>query len=338
MYTIFMRKIEIAPRTIIFTTFFLLGLYLLWFVRDLLYSLFIAFILMSALKPIVNLMRRAGVGRTLAVVFVYLVFVCIFGLILFLIVPPIINESANLFVSLPEILERLLPGASRYVQIDNLINYIPSITNNAFAVVSSIFNNVFFILQILFFGFYLLMEEQVIKSFLVRFCTEEQAHSISQIFSRAEKRMSSWFWGEITLMTIIGVCTYIGYGIVGIKFLLPLAILAGLLEAVPNLGPILAVIPAAIIGFSQSYIVGVSAIGLAFVIQQLEENLIVPLIMRKATGINPIITLIALVVGGQIGGGVGVLIAIPTYLFIETVVIELMHDRKAFQAVMPTTK
>ena len=138
--------------------------------------------------------------------------------------------------------------------------------------------------------------------------------------------MSNWFWGEITLMLIVGVLTYLGMSLIGIKYVLALAVLAGILEVIPNLGPTLAAIPAMLIGFSQSIFLGLAALAVSFIVQQLENNFIVPLVMKKATGLNPIITLVALIVGGRVGGVLGVVLAIPATLFLEVLLIELLKQ------------
>lgn len=123
-------------------------------------------------------------------------------------------------------------------------------------------------------------------------------------------------------MTIVGVITYIGLTIIGMKYAVALAVLAGLLEVVPNLGPIISTIPAALIGFSISYVLGLSNIALYFIVQQVENNLIVPLVVKKVVGLHPIITLMALMIGGKLAGVLGVLLAVPTTIFVETILIE----------------
>lgn len=140
--------------------------------------------------------------------------------------------------------------------------------------------------------------------------------------------MSSWFWGEIVLMTIVGVFTYIGLVFIGVPYALPLAVFAGLLEIVPNIGPIISAIPAVIIGFSQSYFAGFSAMALYIIVQQLENSVIVPAIMKKAVGLNPVLTLVALLLGGRIGGMLGVLLSIPILLFAETLLREYIPSKK----------
>ena len=149
----------------------------------------------------------------------------------------------------------------------------------------------------------------------------------SIVFDKAEKRLNAWFWGELTLMTVVGIFTFIGLNLIGIRYALPLAVLAGLLEVVPNMGPVISAVPAVLIGMTYSYFTGFSTLALYFIIQQLENTFIVPFIMKRAVGLTPIVTLIALIVGGKLGGVMGILLAIPLFLFLETVLMGLRESK-----------
>lgn len=320
--------IEISSRTIIFTVFFLLLLKFLWLVQDVIFSLFIAFIIMSALKPYVSFLEKSKLPRFLAAFLVYLFFLTFFFSILFLIFPPLIIESTLLLRALPSIFEKFAPNAMSLFNLDSLFQYIPNIANQFFDIVSGIFSNAVFFITTLFFGFYFLLEENVIRKIISRFFSEEKARTASIVFDKAEKRLNAWFWGEITLMTVVGLLTFVGLNLIGIRYALALAVLAGLLEVIPNLGPTISSIPAILLGFASSPIMGFAALALYFIVQQLENNLIVPVVMKRAVGLNPIITLIALLIGGKLGGVMGVLLAIPITVFLETILIEIVNAPK----------
>jgi len=323
------KFIVISPRSIALFTLIPLALYFLWSVRDILFSLLIAFIVMSSLRPGVDYLVSKKVPRGLSIGLVFSAFILFFLSLISIIIPPIIYETSNLIRSLPLILEEVAPSLQSYIDISNLSSYIPNLTNNLFGLISGIFSNTLFVIATLFFSLYFLIEENLADKFLHKYTSKERAEKISATLSSAETRMASWFWGELTLMTVVGVLTYLGLILIGVKYALPLAVLAGLLEVVPNIGPVISSIPAIIIGFSGSYFAGFSALALYIVVQQLENNLIVPMIMKKAVGINPILTLLALLVGGRVGGVLGVLLAIPILLFTETIVQEYLHPRIA---------
>ena len=322
-------KIEISSRTIVFTVLFLLLLKFLWMIQDVIFSLFIAFIIMSALKPYVTFLEKNKIPRFIAAFFVYAVFLTFFFSILFLVLPPLIIESTLLFRTLPSILERFAPNTMALLNLDSVFQYLPNIADQFFNIVTGIFSNTVFFISTLFFSFYFLLEENVIRKIVSRFFSEEKSKTALTVFDKAEKRLNSWFWGEITLMTLVGLLTFIGLNLIGIRYALALAVLAGLLEAIPNLGPTISSIPAILLGFAVSPVMGVTALALYFIIQQLENNLIVPVVMKKAVGLNPIITLIALLIGGKIGGVLGVLLAIPITVFVETVLIEIINAPKS---------
>jgi len=115
--------------------------------------------------------------------------------------------------------------------------------------------------------------------------------------------------------------------LLGLPYLLALSVIAGLLELVPNIGPTIAAVPAIIVGFSVSYSHGLAALIVAIIVQQLENHLIVPKVMQKATGLNPIITLIALMIGFQLGGPLLAVLALPVFITIEVFVSHLHLDK-----------
>lgn len=322
------QKIEISARTIVFTILFLILLRVLWTIREVIYALFFAFILMSALKPIVKFLERLKLPRPLAVFFVFVASVFSFGALVSFVVPPLFQESVNFFRNLPRLIATAFPNFSPFFDASSFSRFLPDITQNFFKVVGGVFSNFIFIISVIFFTFYFLLEEKFLDKFLANFLEKDLSKTIIGIFDRIEKRMGAWVWGELILMTVIGLISYLGLLLLNIKYAAPLAIMAGLLEVVPIIGPTVATIPAFFVGASVSWFTGLAVIALYFLIQQLENNLIVPLVIEKAVGLNPIITLIALIIGGKLGGLLGILLSVPTALFIETILVEFSRLKK----------
>lgn len=316
------QKIEISAKTIVFTILFILSLGLLWQIRELIFSLFIAFIVAGSLKPGVDFLERMRVPRVVATLVIYVLFIFTIYSIFAIIIPPLLSEMIFLFTNLPKIIASILPHSNIKLSFDFLSQNVPDIANQTLTFVKGIFSNAIFVTSTLFFGFYFLLEKNLENTLLGNFFEEIEIKKIEIISNRAQKRMSSWFWGEIILMIVVGLLTYVGLNIIGMKYALALAVLAGLLEVVPSLGPITSSIPAILIGLSTSPVLGLYCAILYLVIQQLENNLIVPVVMKKATGLHPIVTLIAMVVGGKLAGIMGVLLAVPSSIFIETILIE----------------
>ena len=324
-----LQKIEISSKTIIFTIGFILLLGVIWLIKDLIFSLFIAFIIAGALRQPVDFLEKKKIPRSISSFIVYFIFIFIIFYLFVLIIPPLAGEIIILFKNLPNIIIKVFPTLSSNFNLSFLSNNIPSLANETINLIKTAFSNVIFVTSTLFFGFYFLLEKNLAQRLLGNFFDDMELNKISLISERAQKRMSGWFWGEIILMIVVGLLTYIGLSLMGMKYALALAVLSGLLEVVPNLGPITATIPAFFIGLSQSYVSGLSMIALYLTVQQLENNLIVPFVMKKAVGIHPITTLIALIIGGKLAGILGVILAIPTTIFLETILIEVnKFDKK----------
>lgn len=323
------QKIEISSKTIVFTVFFLIFLKALWLIRELIYALFLAFIFMSALKPAVRFLERNKFPRSLAVILVFLttIFIIIFAGVFM--IPSLAQESLIFLKNFPNLINSILPSFSFYFSPEPLTKFLPNLTENFIKIISSVFSNFIFLTSILVFTFYFLLEEKFLKIFLEKFLEEKQAQKIVNIASRIENRMGAWVWGELVLMTAIGIMSYTGLSLLRVRYTLPLAIMAGILEIVPIIGPTISTIPAFFVAASSSWFLGLSVIALYFLIQQLENNLIVPVVMKKAVGLNPIITLIALTIGGKLGGVLGILLSVPAALLIETILVELTKFKQS---------
>ena len=178
------------------------------------------------------------------------------------------------------------------------------------------------ILTVAIFSFYLLLVRDKLDSNIEFLFGKEKSKSISSLINTLEVRLGGWARGQLFLMLTIGVLSYIGLLVLGIPYALPLAILAGIFEIVPYIGPIIAAVPAIILAFSISPFLGFAVIGLTILIQQIENYLLVPKIMEKSTGVSPVIILISLAVGYRLAGVSGMIISIPVVIIIQTLIQE----------------
>jgi predicted PurR-regulated permease PerM len=142
------------------------------------------------------------------------------------------------------------------------------------------------------------------------------------LVDRIQFKMGRWLLGQMALMVIIFAIDYVGLLIIGAPYALILAILAGLLEIIPYVGPIVSAVVAASISFLHGPVTGLLVLALFAVAQQLEGYVIAPLVMKKAVGLNPVVVILALLIGAKLGGVMGVIIAVP----IATMVSEVAGD------------
>jgi predicted PurR-regulated permease PerM len=227
---------------------------------------------MSALKPIVNRMTHRGIPRTLAAFLVILTTVTMLMFVLAFILPPIITESISFLTNLPTILSTAFPFFAHVFTAESALRYFPDIPQNIFKIASGVFSNVFFIVSLIFFTFYFLLEEIFLQKFLQRLMSPHEAKTVTEFTRKLELRMGAWMRGQLILMVVIGLTTYIGLSLLGIRYALSLAFLAGLLEVIPIIGPILSSVPAFLVAASTSLFAGGTTLILYLIIQQMENN------------------------------------------------------------------
>lgn len=308
-----LKKVEISHRTIIFTVFFLIGLWFLYFIKDILIELFIALLLTAILEPMVNFLSKVKVPRGLSVLLSYIVFFGIFGGSFALIIPVLVDQTSGFVNDLPKYLSQF-GGFSSEILV-RLGGLPAELIKFSFSVVSNLVS----VLTVMVFAFYMLLSRGQLDGQLENFFGEGRRKQIAEIITELELRLGGWARGQLTLMLIIGVTTFIGLTILGIPYALPLAILAGILEMIPYLGPVVAAVPSILIGFGISPVAGLGVLIMAFLIQQLENYVLVPKVMEKSVGVSPIITLIALAVGARLAGITGMIISIPLVITLQVV-------------------
>lgn len=312
------RKVEISHRTIVFTVAFLGFLWFLVQIHDIILSIFVALLIMVILNPLVRKLSKFRIPRGASVLIVYFV---VFGLLTFSlasIVPLLIEQTTNFAASLPTYIQNInIPSVIVDQITRELGNFAAMIPGRVVGFVQSAISNVIAVITVLTFAFYLLMSRDKLEDQMAFFFGKSRSQEIGDVIDELEVKLGGWARGQLVLMFTVGFFNYAGLTVLGIPYALPLAILAGILEAVPYVGPFLGAIPAVIIGFGISPVMGVGTVALAFLIQQLENYVLVPKVMEKSVGVAPIVTLIALAIGARLAGITGVLISVPVVITLQ---------------------
>lgn len=319
--------IEISLKSILLVIGTLLLLLIAWNIRGVLIALFVAYILMSGFAPLVDWLVKRGVNKTLSVTTTYFLAIGFFAILLFAVIPPLVREIRDFASNLPVYVNWLsatfsnsnVPG----ITTDNLTKLVSSkfdvALSNLLGVALNAFSIFLLFIAVAVFAFYLLLEREKIKKNLYLLLPHLPKERVDTLAYKIELKLGSWVRGELVLMLIIGVATYIGLTLLRVEFALPLAVIAGLLEIVPNFGPTISAIPAIIIAFVQAPILAVGVLALYILIQQLENNFIVPKLMEKAVGLSPLVIIFALLVGGSIFGVIGALLAVPAAAIVHVI-------------------
>lgn len=314
------QKIEITSKTILTTILYLLGFWLLFQVRGIIITLFVAFIFMTAISPVVRAAKRIRIPTLPVVLLIFIAVIALISTLVASLVPAVMIQTRSLIQNLPDYINMLNERWSIALDQSVITNQFNAVPSNLLSIAAGAFNNVLTILALFFMTYYLFTERPHLHKYLVGFFGTDEAEKKAEAFIvEVESRVGGWVRGELFLMTVIGVLSYIGLTILGIPYALPLAILAGLLEAVPGIGPIISAIPAILLGLTISPVIALGATIMSIVIQQLENNLIVPKIMQSATGVRPLMTIIVLMTGFTLGGALGAVLAMPIFLTINSI-------------------
>ena len=318
--------------------------FIMYVVRDILAVLFISLILASALDPWVDWMQDRKMPRAVGVITIYLLLFGILGSTILLIIPPITTQITELTTNYPQITEKLSSGFTLIKQyslgqnpLTNLLESngdLPGFAKVAENVISGaidVFGGIFTFFLVLVITFYMVVEEDSVKKIIWSIAPAKNQVYIMKLISRMQKKIGLWLRGQIILSLIIFILTYIGLSILGVKYALVLAIIAGMTEFIPYLGPMIAAIPAMFLAFTQGGAIFMAFVGvLYYVIQLVENNIIVPKLMQKVVGLNPIVTLAVLMIGFKLAGIIGMVLAIPVATAINVFIKDVI-DRKAFK-------
>jgi predicted PurR-regulated permease PerM len=261
---------------------------------------------------------------------VYITVFALFGFLIAQITPLLIEQTTYFAASVNARLAEInLPGPITEQITKETAAQVGKLPSQLIVIGASIFTNIFSVFTVLIFALYFLLSRDDLDKHLMGLFknNSKQQENIRKIINQLEIKLGGWARGQIILMLVIGLVSYIGLLILGVPFALPLAIIAGLLEIVPNIGPILAAFPAVIVGFGVSPLTGFAVAALSFLIQQVENYVLVPKVMEKQAGLSPIITLLSLVIGLKVAGIVGAILSIPIVITTQ-IVFEVYFNHK----------
>ena len=323
------KKIEISHKTIIFTVLFLILIRLIYDIRDIIFLVFIATLISTILNPIVAKMSRFKIPRALTVIIVYILGVGLVGASIGTIINPLIEQSSNFAVNFPIFLEKLQIPRNIVDQVTTEItSEIGNISSQILKIGVSVFSNILTVLAVIIISLYLSIAREKISDQLGKMISEEKAKKVERVLSRLESELGGWTRAQLLLMLLVGVTTYLGLILLRIPYAIPLAVLASILEIIPNIGPVVAAVPAIIVGFGISPVSGFAVLALTFLVQQVENYLFVPKVMEKSAGINPVITLLTILVGLKLGGVVGAMLSVPILITIRVLLKEFFPMEK----------
>jgi predicted PurR-regulated permease PerM len=315
-----------------------------WKLHNLVLLVLTAVVIASAIEPGVVFLIKKRIPRILAVLGMYLV---VFGSLfaaVYAFVPPLLDDVGGLVSTVPQYLNSLnvptsllsfgggTSAADEHTLISNLFAFKDAFTNSGdgtLRIVSAIFGGIFAFGLVVVLSFYFAIQETGIDDFLRIITPAKHEEYVVGLWLRAKKKIGLWMQGQLLSSLIGGVIAYLGLLILGVPYALVIAIFTAAAMLVPIFGSFISALPAVLIAFSTGGVtLAVIVAGLYFIINQFEAHLIHPLIVNKIVGIPPLLVILALIVGGELAGFLGVLLAIPVAAGLREFVNDLDHAKR----------
>jgi predicted PurR-regulated permease PerM len=338
------KIIQISSGTIIKAILIALVFIAFYYLRDIMLVVVLSIIIASAVEPGTQWFLRRRVPRILAVLLIYFVAVMMLVLVFYFIFLPLLNQSASFLSTLPGYLGELqvwnplqnteffssgsaVEGFSKNFSLSQIVEQvnttISSLSNGFFSTASTVFGGVLSFLLVVVLSFYLSVESDGISNFLRIVTPAKNERYVLGLWKRSQHKIGLWMQGQVVLAIIVAMLVFLGLTLLRIDNALLLAMLAGMFEIIPIFGPILAAIPAVTLALvTNGMTSALLVVGLYIIIQQFENQLIYPLVVRKIVGVPPLISILALIIGSKLAGFVGLLVSVP----LATMFIEFLND------------
>ncbi|EKE16494.1 MAG: hypothetical protein ACD_11C00005G0002 [uncultured bacterium] len=336
------KSVEISTGIVIRTILILLGLWLIYLVRDVLALFFISVILAATLDPLVDWMGRKKIPRPLGTFAIYIVVASIVAATVYFLVPSLIDQFNEVNETLPlyaEKTDRMLYGLEEYAKArgfqfsaqnfinDGFLNIFNS-SGELFLTTLSIFNFFISIVVVLSLTFYMLVKEEGMKKFIITITPKKHQDYAVSFFNRIHNKIGRWVFGQLILMFVMFVMSFAVLASFDVPFALLIALVAGFLEIIPYIGPIISAAIATLVGFLVSPVTGLIMLASFTVLQQFEGHIVVPQVMRKAVGLNPVVVILVLLVGAKLGGIMGTILSIPLATAAGMFIGDVMEKRE----------
>jgi predicted PurR-regulated permease PerM len=323
-------NISFSTGAVLKTLVILAAAWLLWVLRDVALIVLTAVVIASAVEPGVRVFLRQGVPRILSVLAVYLLLFGVLFILFYFFFPSVLEDFATFVASLPSYVD-YLTRAGAFDTYSSILGLPPptavtsdqimasvrealgvSAYSNAFSAASQVFGGVFSLILIVVFSFYFAVVETGIDDFLRIVTPRSHQAYVLGLWRRSQHKIGLWMQGQLILAVLIAVLVYLSLTILQVPHALFLAVIAGIFEIIPVFGPILAAIPAVAIAFvSGGPIFGALIAGVYILIQQFENHLIYPQVVTRVVGVPPLLVILALIIGAELAGFIGVILSVP---------------------------
>lgn len=305
--------------------------------RQIFLGLFLAIIISSGLEGIVDILEeRINLPRSVSVILIFLAALVAFILIVYTVVPFIILELNTIFSGVSKeslggfgVLLNLQASQSVTSIITKLSTQFLSSNGSPLDLFSNAIGSFGLAAAVLVSSFYLSLGHDGVERFLKIVVPPDYEETTMRIYKRSKQLIGAWFRMQLLLSVIMGFTVWAGLAILHVKYAFLIAIFAAIFELVPFLGPIISGAIAIVAALLTSTTLALYTLIFFLVAQQFESNILVPILSRRSVGLHPVIVIISLLIGAEIGGILGIIIAVPVAAIFQEVVQDWSTKRRA---------
>lgn len=300
--------------------------YVLYLIKDILIWLVFALVIAILFNPAINFLKRF-IPRALAVILVYVAIFGLVGVSIYLVIPIFVTEVNQFSQYFPSYFERISPplrglGIEAFESFEEFIRVLESqlsnISSSVISAIGIIFGGVFSTITILAIALFLSLEEQGLEKVIRALTPKKYEAMVLSILERSEIKVSGWFGARILCSLFIGLMAFLICYVLNIDYAVSFGLFSGVFNFIPIIGPIIAGALIGIVVAADAWLKAIFFIISFILIQQIEGNILTPVLTRKFIGLPPVLVIVALLMGGKLWGLMGALLAIPiTGIFFE---------------------
>lgn len=302
---------------------------ILFIARDILVALFLAIVISSALDPIVSWLEKRRIPRILGTLAIYILLIFFIALLAYAVIPIALSEFSNLLASISRYSGTVFDFIDTSGLIESINQSLAKITNvllsgstSLLEIGSKFLGGLTAAASVFVLSFYLTVGKDGVERFLTAILPSMYEPKIVDMYSRIKKKIGRWLSGQIVLSLGVGLITFLGLWILGVRYSLLLGIVAGIFELVPYVGPIFSGSVAVLVGLTTSLTTALYVLVLFIIIQQLENHILVPAVTNLTTDLEPVVILISILIGAQVFGFIGLILAVPAAVLLQ----EFLND------------
>jgi predicted PurR-regulated permease PerM len=321
-------------------------LWALYLVRAPLLLIYVSALFATGLAPLVSFIERQRVmtiskRRLPRPVAILLIYASVIGLIVSIgvaVLPPMVEQSQQFWKELPQYMDQAQQRLASWGLISpdasfkDLLQQAPAGSGDAVTMVIGtlwgLVGGIFGLVSILLLTFYFLVESRDVLNLFVRLFPKRDRARVSDVCELIGEKISAWLGGQMLLGLIIGTMTAIGYFFMGVPYFFVLAVIAGIGEMIPMVGPLLSAVPAVGVALTVSPALALGVAVYCLVLQLIENNVLVPKVMGQTVGLNAVTVIMSLAIGSELLGFVGALLAVPTAAIVQVLFEELYLAEK----------